>query len=135
MDSRRRSHRRQGLGVFHSDDALKWTRHANNILRDPGKRPDDGVKGGHADVLVQGDNAWVFYFTHPSRVPAARDVDAYATRRTSIQVAKLELEGAEIICRRDEPFPFRRQLVPLVSLCCGAGNPACRDGAARHLRG
>ena len=98
-----------GLGVFHSDDALTWTRQANNILREPGKRPDDGVRGGHADVLVQGDDAWIFYFTHPGRVPSARDVDSYATRRTSIQVAKLELDGGEIICRRDEPFPFKLQ--------------------------
>jgi hypothetical protein len=105
-----------GLGVFHSDDALAWTRQPNNILREPGKRPDDGVKGGHADVLVQGDDAWIFYFTHPGRVPgvqpppaAVRDVEPYATRRTSIQVAKLELDGGEIICRRDEPFPFKLQ--------------------------
>ena len=83
---------------------------------EPGKRPDDGVKGGHADVLVQGEDAWVFYFTHPGRVPGVpppprevRDVEPYAPRRTSVQVAKLELEGTEIVCRRDEPFPFRLQ--------------------------
>ena len=96
-----------GLGVFRSADALRWTRQANNILREPGTRPDDGVKGGHADVLVQGDDAWIFYFTHPGRVPAAGNTDTYATRRSSIQVAKLELAGTEVICRRDEPFPFR----------------------------
>jgi hypothetical protein len=60
-----------GLGVFHSDDGLTWKRQPNNILREPGKRPDDGVKGGHADVLVQGNDAWIFYFTHPGRVPGA----------------------------------------------------------------
>jgi hypothetical protein len=103
-----------GLGVFQSEDAIRWTRQANNILRDAGKRADDGVKGGHADVLVQGDDAWVFYFTHPGRLPgvpqaqpAIRDVEPYATRRTSIQVAKLELEGADLVCRRDDPAPFR----------------------------
>src|ERR1035441_533145 len=32
----------------------------------------------------------------------------YALRRTSVQAAKLELEGTELVCRRDEPFPFRR---------------------------
>ena len=67
-------------------------------------------------MLVQGEDAWVFYFTHPGRGPGVppppavvRDVEPYATRRTSIQVAKLELEGGEIICRRDAPFPFRLQ--------------------------
>lgn len=103
-----------GLGVFHSTDAEHWTRQPDNILREPGKRPDDGVKGGHADVLVQGDDAWIFYFTHPQRRPDANvppspvpGVEPYATRRTSIQVARLELDNGRIVCRRDEPFPFR----------------------------
>ncbi len=103
-----------GLGVFRSDDAEHWTRQPNNILREPGKRPDDGVKGGHADVLVQGDDAWIFYFTHPQRLPGVpppvspvTDVEPYALRRTSIQVARLETQGQELICRRDEPVPFR----------------------------
>src|ERR1039458_385268 len=39
-----------GLGVFRSEDALAWTRQAKNILREPGIRSDDGVKGGHADI-------------------------------------------------------------------------------------
>jgi len=102
-----------GLGVFRSADAEQWTRQAANILREPGTRPDDGVKGGHADVLVQDDDAWIFYFTHPQRTPGAAlprpipGVEPYATRRSSIQVARLELEAGEIRCRRDEPFPFR----------------------------
>jgi hypothetical protein len=105
-----------GLGVFRSADAMDWTRQSKNILREPGKRPDDGVKGGHADILVQGDDVWVFYFTHPGRIPGVQppprvvhDVEPYALRRTSIQVAKLELEGTDIVCRRDEPFPFHLQ--------------------------
>ena len=41
-----------GLGVFRSSDAEQWTRQPQNILREPGNRHDDGVKGGHADVQV-----------------------------------------------------------------------------------
>lgn len=102
-----------GLGVYRSSDALHWTRQPN-ILREPGKRPEDGVKGGHADVLVQGEEAYVFYFTHPQRVPGAAippspvpGVEPYATRRTSIQVARLDLDGGRMTCPRDEPFSFR----------------------------
>jgi hypothetical protein len=91
-----------GLGVFRSPDALTWTRQPDNILATGGKRRDDNVQGGHADILVQGDDAWIFYFTHPGRVPGSTDDQ----RRSSIQVARLELDGANMICRRDEPFPF-----------------------------
>lgn len=102
-----------GLGVFRSTNAVDWTRQPGNILREPGTRNEDGVKGGHADVLVQGDDAWIFYFTHPQRAPQpapppspVAGVEAYARRRTSIQVAKLELDGQTMICRRNEPWPF-----------------------------
>lgn len=104
-----------GLEVFRSDDATKWEYQAN-ILREPGKRNEDGVKGGHADVLVQGEDAWIFYFTHPQRPPqpapppsGVPGMEPYATRRTSIQVAKLELLDGRVACRRDEPFAFRLQ--------------------------
>lgn len=105
-----------GLGVFRSSDGETWTRQENNILREPGRRRDDGAKGGHADVLVQGDDAYVFYFTHPQRGPGQAapppasgvpGVEPYATRRTSIQVARLDLKGDEMICNRDEEYAFR----------------------------
>jgi hypothetical protein len=101
-----------GLGVFRSSDGANWSRQKNDILQKPGARTEDGVKGGHADVLVQGEDAWIFYFTHPQRIAGAQypapawGEEPYALRRTSIQVAKLELDGEELICRRDEPFPF-----------------------------
>jgi hypothetical protein len=102
-----------GLGVYRSPDARTWTRQAQNILRDPGKRPDDNAMGNHADILVQGDEAWIFYFVHPGRGPgmpaparSVAGVEPYATRRTSLQVARLTLEGAELRCPRDEAAPF-----------------------------
>ncbi len=103
-----------GQGVFRSPDAERWRRQPENILRDPGTRKDDGVKGGHADVLVQGDEAYIFYFTHPQRtkgsesIPApATDVEPYALRRTSIQVARLDITDGKMICDRNAVFPFR----------------------------
>jgi len=105
-----------GLGVFRSIDAERWTRQPENLLREPGTRKEDGVKGGHADVLVQDTEAYIFYFTHPQRVPGweklattVTDVEPYATRRTSIQVARLGLFGDKLTCDRNEKYPFRLQ--------------------------
>jgi hypothetical protein len=105
-----------GLGVFRSVDAENWTRQPGNLLQQPGTRRDDAVKGGHADILVQGDQAYVFYFTHPERVPGAppppsptRGVEPYALRRTSIQVARLDTAGDTLTCDRNAAFPFSLQ--------------------------
>ena len=102
-----------GLGVFRSTDAESWVRQSNNILRQPGTRPEDGVKGGHADVLVQAGEAYIFYFTHPERIPGAavaappaKGVEPYATRRTSIQVARLDTVGQDMICDRNTGYPL-----------------------------
>ena len=57
----------KGLGVYRSDDALTWTAQSSNLLEIPGKGADDQVKGGHPDVVVSGDRAFLFYFTHPGR--------------------------------------------------------------------
>jgi len=61
------------------------------------------VKGGHPDVIVQGDKAYVFYFTHPGRTPDKKEIDSYETRRSSIQVSELEYVNGEIICNRNNP--------------------------------
>ncbi|HOP80175.1 MAG TPA: glycosyl hydrolase, partial [Armatimonadota bacterium] len=84
-----------------------------NILTEPGTRVDDGEIGQHADVLVQGDNAYIFYFVHPQRnddIPkVVPDVIPYAKRRSSLQVAKLEYDGRKLVCDRNAPFHFELQ--------------------------
>jgi hypothetical protein len=100
----------RGIAVYRSDDCEKWTRQ-ESILDKPGARCDDGWLGHHADVLVQGDDAFIFYFVHPERDASFREappsgVEPYATRRTSLQVAMLELDGGTLICDRDKPFDF-----------------------------
>lgn len=102
-----------GLGVFRSADAEHWIRQPENILRRPGRRKDDGVKGGHADVLVQGGEAYIFYFTHPGRTPGSQEVSSgsgavepYALRRSSIQVARLDTSEGNLTCDRDAEFRF-----------------------------
>jgi len=95
-----------GLGVYSSDDCLKWTRQANNLLKAAGQGPDDKVKGGHPDVVVSGDRAFMFYFTHPGRQnpgPKGSKDDTYERRRSSIQVVELEYQDGELTCDRDKP--------------------------------
>lgn len=99
-----------GLGVYRSDDAEHWARQANNLLDTPGSRLDDGVIGGHADVEVQGDRAFIFYFTHPdwdrTHIYPPHENLPYAMKRTLLQVAELELQNDVLTCDRDKPFDF-----------------------------
>lgn len=94
----------KGMEVFQSDDLLHWKKQAARILEEPGNGKDDGAIGGHCDVVVSGDRAYVFYFSHPGRTklnpaPAA----SVAAKRSVIQVAELKFEKGEISCNRDEP--------------------------------
>ncbi|WNH12701.1 family 43 glycosylhydrolase [Thalassobellus suaedae] len=93
----------KGLGVYSSQDFINWKRQEKNILQIPGTGKDDMVKGGHPDVIVQGDKAYVFYFTHPGRTPKNAEIDSYETRRSTIQVAELEYDNGDIICNRNKP--------------------------------
>lgn len=93
----------RGQGVFRSDDCLSWA-FQGYILDQPGRREQDGTIGNHADVVVQGGEAYICYFTHPyRRGKAEEDVrDKY----TSVQVARLTSDGESLFCDRDEDFDF-----------------------------
>ena len=92
----------KGLGVFRSPDALLWSKQPTNLLAGAGKGEDDQVQGGHPDVVVSGDRAFLFYFTHPGRRPGASK-DATEQRRSSIQVVELHEENGWLKCDRDVP--------------------------------
>jgi len=62
----------RGLAVFQSPDCERWARQPANILEAPGTGLDDMFTGRHADVVVNGGRAYVFYFTHPGRVEGRR---------------------------------------------------------------
>ena len=74
-----------------------------NLLEQPGTGTDDQVKGGHADVVVSGDRAFLFYFTHPGRRGADEKKDGYEQRRSSIQVVELEYKDEALSCDREKP--------------------------------
>ncbi|WP_327721703.1 hypothetical protein OG381_44605 [Streptomyces sp. NBC_00490] len=64
-----------------------------------GSRPDEGSTGFHADVVAQGETAYVFYFARPGRVaPVTDDGGIYATRRSFLPV----VDGG-LLCDRGEP--------------------------------
>jgi hypothetical protein len=93
----------QGLGVYQSDDALHWKRQEQNLLDQPGHGTDDEVKGGHPDVVVSGDRAFLFYFTHPGRKGPDVRKNGYEQRRSSIQVVELQYQDGGLTCDRDQP--------------------------------
>ncbi|MFD0692666.1 family 43 glycosylhydrolase [Paenibacillus sp. GCM10027628] len=92
-----------GQGVYRSNDLETWERNGL-ILDQPGKRQDDGTIGLHADVVVLGEEGYIFYFTHPGRGNGHNEDSGYETRRSSIQVAKLEVVDGVLICDRDKEF-------------------------------
>jgi hypothetical protein len=97
----------KGLAVFSSNDCETWVRQKDNILREPGTGLDDMFDGRHADVVVNNDRAYIFYFTHPGRVEEDKDLGIYATRRSSIQVAELKHEGGQLTCDRNAAVHIR----------------------------
>ena len=101
-----------GLETYCSNDLESWAP-GSTILASRGRRVDDSWMGQHADVLVQGENAYIFYFTHPQRADYITEenteVQPYSWRRSSLQVALLKLKGDRLHCDRDEPFDFTLQ--------------------------
>lgn len=102
----------QGMRVYRSTDLDNWEKQGL-ILDTPGKRRDDKPQGAHGDVVVLGDKAYVFYFTHPDRPQHAqhpfdheRNMMEYKYRRSSIQVAPLYIKDGTLVAPRDEKFDF-----------------------------
>jgi hypothetical protein len=96
----------RGLGVYRSDDLEGWER--NSIILDkPGRRPDDQAVGRHADIVVAGESAHIFYFTHPEERSVLAD-EGYECRRSSIQVAEVRVRDGVLTCDRDREIstPF-----------------------------
>ncbi|KYG29534.1 glycosyl hydrolase [Alkalihalobacillus trypoxylicola] len=93
-----------GQAVYQSNDLETWT-YNNSVFADVGMREDDQTIGLHADVHISDDAAYIIYFTHPQRSEEV-DPQSYESKRTSIQVAKLEMKDHLLICNRNKPFSF-----------------------------
>lgn len=96
-----------GQLAYRSDDLEQWTP-AGTVLGaaigEAHERTDDVGPGLHADVVVSGERAWIFYFTHPDRT--GPDHPTIRSRRSSIQVAELQVVDGQLGCDRDRvPVP------------------------------
>ncbi|WP_440903385.1 hypothetical protein ACMZOO_10990 [Catenovulum sp. SX2] len=93
----------KGLAVYRSTDLENWQQQAEHLVQTPGTGKDDGVIGGHPDVVVNNDRAYLFYFTHPGRTAENKGKDNYQTRRSSIQVSELEFVDGWLTTDRNKP--------------------------------
>ena len=96
----------KGLMVLRSDDARTWTEQKGYILGEPGHKATDRAKGQHADVVVDGDRAFIYYFVHQENEPEAA-TDARWHQRTVIQVAELVFKDGRLEVDRDRDVAFR----------------------------
>jgi hypothetical protein len=92
----------KGLGVYHSEDLVHWTAQAENILAEPGHVPTDRTFGHHCDVVVNGERAFIYYFTHQ------RDADLdpklpHSEERSVLQVGELQYKDGQLTVDRDQP--------------------------------
>jgi sucrose-6-phosphate hydrolase SacC (GH32 family) len=93
----------KGMELYSSDDLLNWKKQNERILENAGKGTDDQAIGGHCDIVVNKDRAFVYYFTHPGRRkdnPAPSN--STEARRSVIQVAELHMKDGVVWCDRDE---------------------------------
>jgi hypothetical protein len=96
----------KGLMVLRSDDARTWTEQKGYILGEPGRKATDRAKGQHADVVVDGDRAFIYYFVHQVNETEAA-TDARWNQRTVIQVAELVFKDGRLEVDRDRDVAFR----------------------------
>jgi hypothetical protein len=85
-----------GLAVFRSTDCLNWTRQPDNLLKQPGTLATDQNKGQHADVVVRGKRAWLFYFVH-------QPGDEEQRKHTVLQAVELEFRDGALTADRNVP--------------------------------
>lgn len=101
----------RGQAVYRSADAHTWTRQpGENLLANDGTGPDDTGIGAHADVVVCGARAWIFYFTHPERSATATPAVGADLRRSTVHVAELCLSpDGRLGCDRNAPVQIALQ--------------------------
>jgi hypothetical protein len=91
-----------GQLAYRSDELSHWSP-AGRILDTASAsrscREDDVGPGLHSDVVVDGDRAFIVYFTLPEADPTTPG-RPYPARRSSVLAAELEAEDGKLICDR-----------------------------------
>ena len=95
----------QGLGVYQSNDGVHY-KHSGLLLDKPGRRLDDNDRGRHPGVALVGDDAYLFYFTHPGRdekspSQTSEQTTTHEANRSSLQIAELEFRDGRLFIERD----------------------------------
>ncbi len=94
----------RGMGVHRSADAVHWARQGGPdavILGEPGSRLGDETFGRHGDVVVDGDSATLYYFTHPHWDGSELgSIDAMDARRSAVFAAPLRVVDGVLVCTR-----------------------------------
>ena len=96
----------KGLMVLRSDDASHWRQQDGYILAEPGQQATDRGIGQHADVVVDGERAFIYYFVHQGAEPEAA-ANPYWQQRTVIQVAELVYKDGALSVDRNAPLSFK----------------------------
>ena len=91
-----------GLGVYSSDDLEHWTVQKENLLSKPGTIATDRSQGHHCDVIVNGNRAFIYYFTHLGEADEDPKLP-HSRAHTVLQVAELSLKDGMLYAERDEP--------------------------------
>jgi len=94
----------RGMAVYRSHDAVTWERQGGPdavILGEAGA-PRDGIQiGRHGSVVVTGDEARLYYFTHPWWDGSElADVDEPSHRRSAVHVARLRVIDGALVAER-----------------------------------
>lgn len=96
-----------GLGVYTTEDFCHFERNGV-ILKEGGSRPMDQMKGHHADVLVQGDNAYIFYFCHPGEGGTdLKKLSPWERGQAVVQAAVLKVVDGKLVADRDADIDFK----------------------------
>jgi hypothetical protein len=77
-----------GLSVYRSNDAAHWIYQKEHLLAGAGRLPTDRSNGHHADVVVHGDHAFLFYFVQQEGADSIPGQEQSA-HRSVLQVAEL----------------------------------------------
>ena len=95
-----------GQAVYASEDLKSWKRQEGMLMQGPGTRLEDTNRAHHASVVTVGDHGYIFYFVHPTQCLSADPLGSHLSRRSSVQVALLEVREGRLCVVRDEPFDF-----------------------------
>ena len=94
----------RGMAVHRSADAVAWERQGGTdavILGESGA-PRDGIQiGRHGSVVLLGDEARLYFFTHPWWDGSElADTDERSHRRSAVHVARLRVVDGELVAER-----------------------------------